>query len=81
MKTSADPAPDTHAEPGRAFFVSVIDGDRFGILAGPYQQHGHAAAALPQVKQMARKADPFASFYRFGTCQAPEDSNPVFGRV
>ena len=27
MKTSADPAPETHAEPGCAFFVSVIDGE------------------------------------------------------
>lgn len=76
-----DPAPEARAPAGRAFFVTVIDGDRHGILAGPYETFGEAKGAEPTVITMANKADPRAAFYAFGVSQAPASTTPVFGKV
>lgn len=50
-----------------AYYVTVQDHGRSGFLAGPFLKHGDALAMLPAVKKAARKVDPMAAFYAFGT--------------
>jgi hypothetical protein len=53
------------------YYVSVIDGPRRGILAGPYDNHQAALDMVERVKQVANGIDPMAAFYSFGTCRFP----------
>ena len=53
------------------FYVSVIDGSRYGFLAGPYDTHEEALAMVEPAKKMAQKLDDWAWFYAFGTVKAP----------
>mgnify|MGYP001612835717 CR=1 FL=1 len=52
--------------PGR-YYVSVRDGERLGLLVGPFLQHGDALRILPAARAAAHDADAFSSFYSFGT--------------
>jgi hypothetical protein len=79
LKQLPNPSPDAKAEPGRAFFVSVLDGDRHGFLAGPYSVFGEAAAKVEAAKALAAQHDDRAHWYAYGTCQAPAESRAVFG--
>ena len=58
--------------PGRLFYVSVVDGGRYGFLSGPYATHAEAMADVNEVQVLAEKHDPGAAFYAFGTARAPE---------
>jgi len=52
------------------FYVSVIDGPRYGLLLGPFAQHEQALALVEAVSKKANELDPRAWFYAFGTCKA-----------
>lgn len=54
----------------RYYYVSVMDGGRYGLLAGPYNTHEEALEMVPAVKELAQKVDPYAVFYAFGTAAA-----------
>lgn len=54
-------------EPDRNFYVTVVDGDRHGKLAGPYKTHGEALADVEAVRSIAIDLDSKAHFYGFGT--------------
>ena len=56
---------------GPCYYVSVVDGERVCIAAGPFQTHEEALARVDEVKVLADKADPKAHWYAFGTCKAP----------
>lgn len=71
----ADHATDA---PGSVYFVSVIDGPRRGLLAGPYETHGQALEDVEAVRAVAEEADPRAAFYAFGTARA--DGDPFASR-
>jgi hypothetical protein len=50
------------------FYVSVIDGPRYGLLLGPFAEHDQAH--VEAVRTKANELDPRAWFYAFGTCKA-----------
>lgn len=49
------------------FYVSVVDGRRVGLLAGPFGTHQEALDLVGNAKKLAQEADPFACFYAYGT--------------
>jgi hypothetical protein len=52
---------------GANYYVSVIDGPRFNLLAGPYKTHVEALAMLRPTQNLANKLVPQSWFYSFGT--------------
>lgn len=51
----------------KRFYVSVVDGKRVGLLAGPFATHKQALDLVDKAKEKAEEIDPFACFYAFGT--------------
>lgn len=49
------------------FYVSVVDGKRVGLLAGPFPTHQQALDLVDEARELAQEADPWAAFYAFGT--------------
>lgn len=64
------------------FYVSVVNGSRYGFLLGPYDSHNEALTNVDRGKSLAIDADPFADFYAFGTCRLERETLPngVFGK-
>lgn len=56
------------------YYVSVINGNRKGLLLGPYGTHAEALENVPAGRALACKADTWADFYAFGTCKIERDS-------
>lgn len=52
-----------------AYYVSVVDGGKFLLLAGPFETHEAALARVEQATEIARNLDPNCAFYAFGTCR------------
>lgn len=69
------PEPDTR--PG-FYYVTIRDGPRHGLLAGPFKDnHPAALAMVPKVRQLARELAPNQSaFAAFGTAWSPVDQGP-----
>lgn len=67
---------------GAQFFVSVVDGERFGLLLGPYASHAEALGQVRRGRELADRADPRSHWYGFGTARLPKDhaASTVFGR-
>jgi hypothetical protein len=53
------------------YYVSVQDGPKYGLLAGPFRTHQEALALVDVTKQEAFKANDRAVFFAYGTCKAP----------
>ncbi len=49
------------------FYVSVVDGPKFALLAGPFQTHQEALDMVDKARTEGEKHDPWACFYSFGT--------------
>jgi len=49
------------------FYVSVVDGSKVGLLAGPLPTHEQALDLVDEARELAQEADPFACFYAYGT--------------
>jgi len=64
------------------YYVSVKNGPRVGYLLGPYGSYAEADAQVSRAKELADRADPYAHFYAYGVCRAPEGTpiRTVFGR-
>lgn len=68
------------------FYVSVKEGECYGLLAGPYDTHDEALEMVPEVKRVAQGVDPWAVFYAFGTAKTspghckPGTLNHLLGR-
>lgn len=58
--------PDTR--PGH-YYVSVIDGDRRSLLAGPWPTHKAALDRVDSVRSLALEVDTKSAFYAFGTAR------------
>ncbi len=56
----------------RKFYVSVLDGPRYGFLVGPFDTHDQALAQVDSARAAAEQVDPRAVWYAFGTARAPE---------
>jgi hypothetical protein len=66
------PPPGTPPEGG--FYVSIIDGSRNGLLAGPFAEHPAAVALRDPVRHGAHDANPSdAAFAGFGTARLRGD--------
>lgn len=59
------------------YYVTVIDGDRYGVLAGPFDSHAEALSWVDDVSKEARKADPKAFWYAYGTAKIDSDKPGV----
>lgn len=52
------------------YYVSIRDGDRFGLLAGPFATHREALDLVERARAAAHEANPVqAAFAGFGTCR------------
>lgn len=62
------------------YYVSLVDGDRYSLLLGPYtNNHQRALEMVEDVKKKAIELDHFAHFYGFGTCRVDIDVEPRWG--
>ena len=52
-----------------AYYVSVRDGERFGLLTGPFATHAEALAAVRATRVVAQAKDVKSAFYAFGTAR------------
>lgn len=50
-----------------AFYVTVKDGERFALLAGPFNRQGDALRMKASASNAASKIDPRAAWYAYGT--------------
>lgn len=57
----------TSNPPGTTYYVSVIDGPKFGLPAGPFKSHFEALDCVGRAKEQAYRVDPRSIFYAFGT--------------
>jgi hypothetical protein len=56
------------------YYVSVIDGERRALLAGPWPTHQRALDHVPRVRAKAYEIDARSHWYAFGTARTePED--------
>jgi hypothetical protein len=59
------------------YYVSVVRGDRYVLLAGPYtDHHAGALADVERVRHLAQNVDPRTAFDAFGTCRCETDQGP-----
>lgn len=58
---------------GANYYVSVVDGPRSALLAGPFGSHVKALFAVDEVRRVVEEADPWAWFYSFGTVAMASD--------
>jgi hypothetical protein len=69
-------------DPARRFYVSVRDGERWGLLLGPFTLHQEALDRVDAVREACSKAGPRAHWYGFGTASLPaEDAATRPGRL
>ena len=52
------------------YYVSVIDGPRHALLAGPFVTHREALDMVDAARRVAVEVDRKSWFYAFGTCRA-----------
>lgn len=54
------------------YYVSVVDGSRYGFLLGPFENdHQRALDLVGVAKTAACAVDPRACWYAYGTCRLP----------
>lgn len=63
------------------YYVSVIDGARRGMAAGPYATHQEALDRVNDVKMALELKKPEAWFWQFGTAGADVEYKTAFGVV
>ena len=54
------------------YYVSVLNGSKRGLLAGPYKTHQEALDMVEPAKKLAQEVDSWDWFYAFGTCKTPD---------
>lgn len=77
------PAPDA-IPAGRAYYISLRRNDhdtRTAMLAGPYDSHKAAHAALPAVHEAAEAIDPYADAYVWGCAIADRGVSTRLGII
>lgn len=52
---------------GPCFYVSIIDGDRFNVVAGPFQEHQQALDMVDPARKVGNEVDWKSHFYGWGT--------------
>jgi hypothetical protein len=70
------PDPEGDRAQGGGFYVSAVKGDRWALLAGPYETHAEAKALVSTVRDLAeRVASRDAWGAAFGTCRVREEAD------
>lgn len=78
MTSDSPQVPDTRLG---NYYVSVRDGSRTALLAGPFvNDHASALEMVDHARDVAADLNPRAWFYAYGTCRLPLDSSPP-GRI
>lgn len=49
------------------YYVSIVDGQKFNVVAGPFRTHQQAIDTVEPAKEVGRKVDPKSHFYAWGT--------------
>ena len=49
------------------YYVSIIDGKKFNVVAGPFQEHQAALGMVDAARMIGSKVDPKSWFYGWGT--------------
>jgi hypothetical protein len=65
----------------RDYYVSIIRGRTYALMAGPFATHDEALAMVGPVRREASRIDPFTDFDAFGTCSKPCDAKNKLGRL
>ena len=63
------------------FYVSVINGNDYRLLAGPYATKEEAENTMPKAREIACKVDERAWFYAFGTCKAETNQPGILNQA
>jgi hypothetical protein len=58
--------------PDGRYYVSVIDGPAYYLMAGPYPTHAAALADVDKVRTICVANDGKAHFMGYGTCRVKE---------
>ena len=58
------------------YYVSVVDGTKFGLLLGPFNTHKEAKRRVEAVREKAYALDERSWFYAFGTCGLKDHDDP-----
>lgn len=68
---------------GDGYYVSVKDGLKFALLAGPYETHAEALDKVRRASDLASERDPWAWFYHYGTVRMKDSYRALgkFGRL
>ena len=76
MALAEEPASQAESHDQPFFYVSVLNGPRLALLAGPFQTHEEALAMVDQARETAQRIDPWAWFYAFGTVKMMTGHQP-----
>ncbi len=49
------------------FYVSIIDGPKFNVVAGPFRTHQEAIGMVEPARKVGHNHDPRSHFYGWGT--------------
>lgn len=49
------------------YYVSIVDGNRFNTVAGPFETHRESLEMVKQARKIGMKLDPKSHFYGWGT--------------
>ena len=52
---------------GPCFYVSIVDGPRFNVVAGPFRTHQSALDTVDRARDIGNDRDPRSVFYGWGT--------------
>ncbi|GAA0641679.1 hypothetical protein GCM10009548_02420 [Streptomyces malaysiensis subsp. malaysiensis] len=61
--------PEGPDQEGDGYYVTVRDGDRAGLLLGPYATQGEALNNLDRARSFVLDNVPYSVFYAYGTCR------------
>ncbi len=62
------------------YYVSVADGSRRALAAGPYYTHAAAVADIDRVREAAYRRDARVWWYAWGTAGSDRNLDTVLGR-
>ncbi len=65
----------------KAFYVSMIDGKRYSLLAGPFATHQEALDRVGDAKRIAIDLVSWAVFYAFGTMSITGTKEKPIGKL
>jgi hypothetical protein len=59
------------------FYVSVLDGPRYALAAGPFKTHEEALALVDQVRGLCVRTEDDGVWWAYGTCKVTNEHRPL----